>query len=68
MTWPIEFTVGEWAGESRAELTDAGLCPDCGEEGGNHSADCPTWTDDPMFEVVGWLVYDEGADRLEDLR
>jgi len=21
------------------------LCEDCGEEGGNHSADCPTWGD-----------------------
>jgi hypothetical protein len=23
----------------------SGLCEDCGEEGGNHGADCPFWGD-----------------------
>jgi hypothetical protein len=42
------------------------LCEDCGEEAGNHSADCPWWGDDalgydcsldpisPHFDIRSW--------------
>jgi hypothetical protein len=29
-----------------------GPCDGCGEEGGNHSADCYTWDDDEEYNVL----------------
>jgi len=30
------------------------LCEDCGEEAGNHAADCPTWPDMWDDGTTGW--------------
>ena len=35
-----KFDAAKWYAVGKCEL-----CEDCGEEAGNHSADCPTWGD-----------------------
>jgi hypothetical protein len=44
------------------------LCDDCGEEGGNHAAGCPTW--EPLIDAMYHGTYGTGRSDgfVEELR
>jgi len=48
--WPECHAVASGAGVPREAAGPEchGLCEECGEEGGNHGADCPTWGDEAL--------------------